>query len=193
MANRYASLVSTKRTPQSEKIPGSKQVKNSAGGYSFKVDNFTRLERFLILGSEGGSYYAKERKLTQENAKGVLKCIEEDGLETVRRIIAVSREGRAPKNDPAIFALALAATFGNEETKSAALTGAQEVCRIGTHLFQFAAACNELRGWGSRSAPRHRRVVQHEEPARRGLPGHEVSAARRLVSSRLAAPGSPAL
>jgi 60 kDa SS-A/Ro ribonucleoprotein len=23
-----------------------------------------------------------------------------------------------------------------------------KVCRIGTHLFQFAAACNELRGWG---------------------------------------------
>ncbi len=139
---RYASHVSSRRgTPQTEKIPGSKQVANSAGGFSFQVDDWTRLERFLILGCEGGSYYASERKLTQENAAGVLACIKIDGLETVRRIISVSREGRASKNDPAIFALALCASFGDSETKRAALTAVQDVCRTATHLFQFVEAC----------------------------------------------------
>ena len=33
----------TKVTPQSEPIPGSNQVPNSAGGHSFEVDIWTRL------------------------------------------------------------------------------------------------------------------------------------------------------
>ena len=41
------------------------QVRNSARGYSYPVDQWRRLERFLILGSEGGSYYAIERTLTR--------------------------------------------------------------------------------------------------------------------------------
>src|SRR5262245_56556578 len=58
----------TKKTPQSAAIPGSSQVPNSAGGFAFAVDDWARLDRFLILGSEGGSYYATERRLTRENA-----------------------------------------------------------------------------------------------------------------------------
>ena len=76
------------------------------------VDDWTRLDRFLILGSEGGSYYASERKLTRENAEAVLRCIAADGARVVARIVAVSDAGRAPKNDPALFALALARQAG---------------------------------------------------------------------------------
>ena len=46
-------------TPQTQAIPGT--VPNSAGGHAFPVDDWTRLDRFLVLGSEGGSYYAAER------------------------------------------------------------------------------------------------------------------------------------
>ena len=53
--------------PQSEPLD-ERQVANSVGGHSYPVDDMTRLQRFLILGSEGGSYYADERKLTLENA-----------------------------------------------------------------------------------------------------------------------------
>ncbi|MEO0563148.1 MAG: hypothetical protein AAF125_13655, partial [Chloroflexota bacterium] len=63
-------------TPQSMPIPGSNQVQNSAGGYSFEVDQWTLMTRFLILGSEGGSYYASAQKLTRDNAVNVAKCIE---------------------------------------------------------------------------------------------------------------------
>jgi 60 kDa SS-A/Ro ribonucleoprotein len=41
-----------------EPIPGSTQVPNATGGYAFPVDDWVRLDRFLILASEGGSYYA---------------------------------------------------------------------------------------------------------------------------------------
>ena len=44
-------------TAQSAPIPGSKQVANSAGGYAWAVDDWVRLDRFLVLGSEGGTYY----------------------------------------------------------------------------------------------------------------------------------------
>ena len=64
----------TKQTPQSAPIPGTSQVRNSAGGFAFAVDDWTRLDRFLIRGAEGGSYYATERKLTRENARVAMQC-----------------------------------------------------------------------------------------------------------------------
>ena len=53
-----------KKTPQSKPIPGREMVKNAAGGFVFKADSWTRMERFLILGSEGNTYYVGERELT---------------------------------------------------------------------------------------------------------------------------------
>src|SRR5437868_12903485 len=94
----------TRATSQSEPILGSGQVPNSAGGYAWAVDDWVRLDRFLILGSEGGTYYIRQATLSRENAEGVLRCIEADGVRTVRRIVEISDAGRAPKNDPAIFA-----------------------------------------------------------------------------------------
>src|SRR4051794_20562722 len=146
--SRYAQHFSSKQTPQSRAIPGTNQVVNSAGGYSFPVDDWVRLDRFLVLGTEGGSYYATERALTVENAHAVRRCLLADGPRAVARIAQVSREGRAPKNDPAVFALALAASLGDAATKVLALEALPEVCRTGTHLFQFAGAVQAQRGWG---------------------------------------------
>lgn len=135
-------------TPQSEPIAGSAQVRNSAGGYVWAVDDWTRLQRFLILGSEGGSYYASERALSAENASATIRCIESDGLRAVQTIVAISASGRAPKNDPALFALALAASKGDSSTRKAALDALPQVARTGTHLMHFAAFVDGMRGWG---------------------------------------------
>src|SRR5204862_7010225 len=75
-------------------------------------------------------------------------CLEADGALTVAEVVRVSAEGRAPKNDPAIFALALAAGLGDEPTRKAALAALPQVCRTGTHLFQFATFVEGFRGWG---------------------------------------------
>ncbi len=66
----------------------------------------------------------------------------------VQQIVAVSDAGRAPKNDPAIFALAMAAKLGDFETRRAALAALPKVCRIGTHLMHFAEYAQALGGWG---------------------------------------------
>lgn len=139
---------STKETPQSEPVPGKDMVENSAGGYAFQVDDWKRLDRFLILGNEGGTYYASARKLTKENADCVLRCIKEDGKRTVGLITGISTDGRAPKNDPALFALAMCAGLGDQETRRAAFESLPAVARIGTHLFHFATYVEQFRGWG---------------------------------------------
>jgi 60 kDa SS-A/Ro ribonucleoprotein len=138
----------TKKTPQSAPIPGTSQVANSAGGFAFAVDDWTRLDRFLILGSEGGSYYATERTLTRDNAQAVLRCLQLDGRRVVSRIADISDQGRAPKNEPALFALALAAKLGDVDTRRAAFAALPRVARIGTHLFHFAEYVKALGGWG---------------------------------------------
>jgi 60 kDa SS-A/Ro ribonucleoprotein len=131
---------------QSEPLPG--MVPNSAGGHAYAVDDWQRLERFLILGSEGGSYYAGERKLTLQNVDAVKRCIAADGARVVKAVVDVSDAGRAPKNDPAILALALCAKTGDDATRAAAFAAVPKVCRIGTHLYHFASFVNELGGWG---------------------------------------------
>lgn len=144
----YIAAYSTRQSPQSEPIPGLVQTRNAAGGFSFSVDDWTRLDRFLVLGSEGGNYYAHERRLTVENAQSVHRCLAADGPRTVARIVEISEGGRAPNNDPAVFALAMAAGLGGPATRALALTALPRVCRTGTHLFHFAAGVEAFRGWG---------------------------------------------
>src|SRR5437762_1139590 len=148
MAINYAKNFNRRVTPQSQPIPGSSQVRNSAGGYSWEVDDWTRFDRFLILGAEGGTYYIGERELVKQNHDVLVRCIKSDGVRAVNRIVEISDSGRAPKNDPAIFAMALVATHGNAEGKALAFQNLNKVCRIGTHLFHFAEYVNALRGWG---------------------------------------------
>jgi 60 kDa SS-A/Ro ribonucleoprotein len=138
MAINYARLFHRRITPQSDPIPGSAQVPNSAGGYAWPVDDWTRLDRFLILGAEGGTYYIGQRDLVMQNHDALVRCIQADGVRAVNRIIEISDTGRAPKNDPAIFALALVVTHGNPAAKALAFQNLVKVCRIGTHLFHFA-------------------------------------------------------
>lgn len=149
---------------QAEPLPG--QVANSAGGYSYPVDDWTCLDRFLVLGSEGGSYYATEPALTRENALAVQRCIAVDGPRAIERIVAISEAGRAPKNDPALFALALAAASEARATRRLAFEALPRVARIGTHLLHFAAYLDGLRGWGRAARQGLARWYTAQEPAR---------------------------
>lgn len=145
MAN-YSQHISSKKTSQSEKAtPDQKQ--NSAGGFTFVVNEWDRLDRFLILGTEGGTYYASEKKLTIDNATSIQKLIDNDGIRVVNRVVEISDKGRAPKNDQAIFVLAMCAAAKDLDTRHAAYAALPKVCRIGTHLFHFVRDVTELRGW----------------------------------------------
>ncbi len=143
----YGQQSSALKTSPTERARVS-QVENNAGGFVFSVGPWTQLDRFLVLGQIGGTYYATERKVVAENAEVIKRCLVEDGARVVRRIVEISDSGRAPKNDPAIFALAMAAGATDIATRRAALAALPKVCRIGTHLFHFAADVAGQRRWG---------------------------------------------
>ena len=149
MKNLINYIKSPTDTPQSEPIPGSTQVPNSAGGYAWAVDDWTRLDRFLVLGSEGGTYYINERALTRENAEAVLRCIAADGPRAVARIVEISRGGpRAEERPGDLRAGARGRAWATTRPRAAAFDALPRVCRTGTHLFHFAQYVEGLRGWG---------------------------------------------
>jgi len=124
------------------------QLKNAAGGYVFGVDLWTRLDRFLVLGIDGGTYYAAERSHLMDNLQVVHDCLSADGVRTVERIVHISVSGRAPKQDPAIFALSVAASCDEPSTRKRALAALPEVCRTGAHLLAFVDCVRRFRGFG---------------------------------------------
>jgi 60 kDa SS-A/Ro ribonucleoprotein len=127
-------LTQAEVTPQSEPLAG--QVPNSAGGYASPVDDWMRAQRFLILGAEGGSYYASEPKLVIANAQAVIRCAQADPHRLAALLHDVSVTGRAPKQDPTLFALAIMTAMGNP-ARSAALTVLPRICRTAAHLLQW--------------------------------------------------------
>nr|XP_033816196.1 60 kDa SS-A/Ro ribonucleoprotein [Geotrypetes seraphini] len=123
-----------------------KQVPNSEGGYVWEVTHMNRLHRFLCFGSEGGTYYIKEQKLGYENADALIRLIEDGrGCEVVQEIKTFSQEGRAAKQEPTLFALAICSQCVDTKTKQAAFKAVHDVCRIPTHLFAFIQFKKDLR------------------------------------------------
>ena len=139
----------SRKTSVYEPLPGKNQVKDSDGAYVWKVSDWDKLTRFLILGAEGGTYYIAEKDLLKQGHDAVLRCIKANGVRTVKEIVDVSFKGRAYKNDPAIFALALVATHGDTAARMEAYAALPKVCRIGTHLYHFMQYCSAMRGGGS--------------------------------------------
>src|SRR4051794_27620847 len=126
--------------------PEAAMVLNDAGGYCHALDQWERLDRFLVLGTEGGTYYASERKLTVEAAQSVMDCLAEDGSRAVTRIVEMSVSGRAPKQDPVLFALALATASAVPATRALALAAISRVARTGAQLQRLAGYIAGLRG-----------------------------------------------
>jgi 60 kDa SS-A/Ro ribonucleoprotein len=123
------------------------QIENPAGGFVWG-DKWMHAQRFLILGTEGGSYYVQERPFTREAAAAMMQCIDEDGIRAVEMIRDISVHGRAAKNGPALFALAMATAADNAVTRRKAWEVLPEVARIGTHLLNFCAYRQLFGGWG---------------------------------------------
>lgn len=142
---------------------------NRCGVPVFALDRWASLDRFLVLGSEGGTYYATEQELGLEHLENVQSLLDVDGPRVVSRIVAISISGRAPRNSQAVGALALAASIGllerkgqipvsadhmtgdtpaRAETRRLALAALSKVCRIPTDLFAFVSLVRRLRGWG---------------------------------------------
>jgi 60 kDa SS-A/Ro ribonucleoprotein len=139
--------VTTRATPQTRPADP-RQVPNSAGGYAFALNDLARLRRFLVLGVDGGTYYATERELTRANAEVVLRLARERPIDLVNVVVEVSTAGRAPRQNACLFALAAAAGLADEDGRAHALSLLPSVARTGTHLFIFAGYVEQFRGWG---------------------------------------------
>lgn len=164
-------------------IPGreAEMTLNNAGGMSFTVSTFERLRRFLVIGSDAGTYYIDAKALTIQNALSVINALKEDGPRVVREVVEISESGRAPKNDSALFVLAMAAAWGSrfgmevkgdnailnllragsenyKETRHQVFLALPIVARTGTHLLQFMDYLNSMKSASGRYA---RKLVEN--------------------------------
>jgi len=103
----------THQTSQTKAIPGREieMKKNPAGGVSFKLDDFARLQRFIILGVEGNSYYQSQKTLVNQNVSSLERCLDADPFRVIDMVVDISVNGRAFKQDAGLFVLAAAASF----------------------------------------------------------------------------------
>lgn len=165
MSKNYATHLRSNQMEQA--VPG--QVKNNAGGFVFKITPAKQLERFLILGSDSNTYYQTARELTRDNAGVVEACWNGDAQSTLDMILDVSLNGKAPKNDPAIFAMALGTINADVKVRQMVYANILKVCRTATHIFQFIDLCQTLgKGWGRGLKNVVKRYYENTDPNRLG-------------------------
>ena len=141
--------INTRVTPQNQPVPGrNDQVKNSAGGFVFEISDAERLRRFLILGTDAGTYYTNAADLTRANAEVPIRMALDEPDTLLSTILDVSLRGAAPKQNATLFALAIACSFGDLDFRQKALAALPKIARTGTHLFIFARYVEQFRGWG---------------------------------------------
>lgn len=134
--------------PQREPLDSS-QVQDQAGGFVYALDPWKSLQRFLILGCEGATYYASQETQVKANTANLDRCIAEDPDRVVETILENVRDRRAPKQDPLLYALARVAVKGTEAGRRAAYKAFPGVAKIGTHLFHLVAMLKAERGMGT--------------------------------------------
>lgn len=137
----------TRHTPQSRPAD-ERQKRNSAGGFTFTLDDVQRLRRFLTLGVDGGTYYVEARDLALDNAQVVMTMARENPGQLIAETVRYSLTGRAPRQQPILFALAVAGAHGDAEHRRAALDALPRVARTGTHVLTFVKYAEQFRGWG---------------------------------------------
>lgn len=160
MANKNLKNIFTRpgQVATSQSVKAKKgQKRNSAGGFTFTITDLDRAKRFLILGSDS-SFYQSGATLSRDNAEAVIALASSDKARTLTdAIVEISVAGRAPKQDPALFALAIAASYGSDEDRAYALSKLPEVARTASALFAFVGYSQQFRGWGRALA----RAVAH--------------------------------
>lgn len=122
-------------------------TKNSAGGMTYVVSDEDLIDRILILGTNSNTYYATAQKLTDDAIASIKKMISEGkGEMIVSRVKDIYKSGRAPKQDPTLFVLALLTqTDVPEKIKKSALECVVNL-RILTHLYTWIGLRKSISG-----------------------------------------------
>jgi 60 kDa SS-A/Ro ribonucleoprotein len=141
MRNRKSTL-SNIVNPPVEQISQSKplnknQVENNAGGYVYSLNPLEKLNRFLILGAMGGTYYVGQEQHVMNNYLSIKEAFSVDFEQALNRLVEVSVKGLAQNQDPAIFALAVACSDTSPKNRGLAFSYVPEVCRTFSTLTVF--------------------------------------------------------
>jgi len=120
-------------TPQVERHRGTWLLTRSAEAPQWPVDEWERLDRYLIFGSERDMHVVRGR-------------IEADGPRVVRRVVELSVLGRVVSNKPCLRALAMSLTLGNKATRVMAREAVREVTRTQGELRKLEQHVNTMRG-----------------------------------------------
>ena len=120
-------------TPQVERHRGTWLLRRSTEAPQWPVDEWERLDRYLIFGSERDTHVVRGR-------------IEADGPRVVRRVVELSVMGRVVSNKPCLRVLAMSLTLGNKATRVMAREAAPEVARSRAELRKIEQYVNTMRG-----------------------------------------------
>ena len=110
-------------TPQVERNQGTWLLTRSADAPQWPADEWERLDRYLIFGSEPDA--------TTRDVHVLRGRIDVDGPRVVRRIVELISLGRVVSDEPCLTALAMCATLGNEATRTMAREAAAELGAFG--------------------------------------------------------------
>lgn len=139
-------------------------------GDAYAVDILPRLRRFLLIGSAVGTYYVASKESIKEQTWVIEQALTESPDLAIGMMLGVGSSNIAPKHDPVLFALAVAAGFDygtmelNKKYRNLAYESALEVCRIWTHVSHFLTYRSEagvagrgqrrfIREWFNRQRP----------------------------------------
>src|SRR5262252_1514614 len=127
-------------TPQVERHRGTWLLTRSTEAPQWPVDEWERLDRYLIFGSERDMLVVRGR-------------IEVDGPRVVRRVVELSVLGRVVSNTPCLRVLAMSLTLGNSAARVMAREAAPEVARTPDELHELEQYVNTKRGTTLGAAP----------------------------------------
>jgi 60 kDa SS-A/Ro ribonucleoprotein len=139
------------RTDQSSVIPGreAEMVPNRGGGWSFMLTPLQVAERFMILGTASGSFYASAKELTSENVDLVKKAIQADPKGVLDMMLDINLNNRAAKVDPSLLVYSM--LLSDPRISAEAYLHFNNVIRIGTHLFVLAEYLKAQKAFGARA------------------------------------------
>lgn len=117
---------------------------NSAGALTYTINDENTLRRFVVIGTEGGSFYTGQADLTKQDVETLDRLV---GIDA-NAVVAIARDSGlvAPKRSFALFALAKA--FAGGASKDKVLEALIVLVRTGTDLFEFVSYTAAYRGWG---------------------------------------------
>lgn len=133
-----------------------RQIENSAGGFVYGVSDEQRLRRFLVLGTEGGTFYASQKDLTQVNVDFLKEYAAKEPEAFLAALAEIDGRNVAPRHSTVLLALAVlythAPTTGNAKWIAGLRADIEAqflvTARTGTHLFEFVQYVTMYRKWG---------------------------------------------